>query len=215
MQSAIGFLDREEEDAIEPDLERDPHFLQSLLQFAVKIQKYRTGGDIIRWIPGDVPVFDRYEIKVNEPATDRTVNTPSREPEFEASEYCKLLHTLGNARLTSTRSQLMKPKTRDELDREPVDPWTDAIALLFNDVLFRPHPISSLADGVMRDDIASIDPSNRVHERPAAVLERNFGEFESMFGTSLAKYESSSHGDPDSFVHFQTQNLTSCTPSAF
>ena len=104
--------------------------------------------------------------------------------------------------MTSTRSQVMEPKTRDELDGEPFDPWTDAIAPLFNDVLFRPHPISSLAGGVTRDDIASIDPSNRVHERPAGVLKRKSGEFKSMYGTSLAKYESSGQGDPDSFVHF-------------
>ena len=61
-------------------------------------------------------------MKVNEPATDRTFNMPSREPDFEASEYCRLLHTLGDARMTATRSQLMEPKTHDELDREPVDP---------------------------------------------------------------------------------------------
>ena len=201
LQDAIAFLDREEEDAIEPDPERDPHFLQSLLPSAVKIQKDRT-GDIIRWIRGDAPVFDGDEIKVNEPATDRTVNTPSREPDFEVSEYCRLLHTLGDARVTSTRSQLMEPKTRDELDREPVDPWTDAMAPLFNDVFFRPHPISSLAGGVTREDIASIDLSNRVHERPAGVLKRKFGEFTSMYGTSLAKYELSGQGYPDSFVHF-------------
>lgn len=202
LQDAMNFLAREEEEENAADVESDPHFLQNLLPSAVEIEKNGSGVEIIGWLRGDVPVFESEEIKVKEPTTPGTANTSSREPDFEASEYYRSLHTLSDARMTSVGSQLMEPQTRDELDRECIDPWTDEIVPLFNDDLFKPHAISSLAGDVTRDDIASIDPSNRIHERPAGVLKRNFGDFKSIYGTSPAKYESSGQGDPDSFVHF-------------
>ena len=115
-----------------------------MLSSAVKIEKDKTGVETIRWLRGDAPVFDGDESKLNEPATVSAVSTPSREPNFEASKYCRLLHPQRDIRMTFARSQGMEPKPRDELDREPVDPWTDEIGPLLNDVLFRPDPISTL-----------------------------------------------------------------------
>ena len=58
------------------------------------------------------------------------------------------------------------------------------------------------AGGATRDDIASIDRSNKKHERPAGGPKRKFGEFKSMSRISLAKHKSSGEDDPDSLVHF-------------
>ena len=62
--------------------------------------------------------------------------TRYREPDFETIKFCYPLHVLNDTRMTIPRSMLMAPRTRAELDSEPVEVWTDSIAPLFNDALF-------------------------------------------------------------------------------
>lgn len=82
--------------------------------------------------------------------------------------------------MTTELSQVMKPKTREKLDQDPIDPWSDHITQLYNDISFKPNPASSVSGGVTRHDVSAINPSLRPYERSCGVLKRKFGEFKSL-----------------------------------
>jgi len=179
--------------------------LISIPPTVLKTKKSTQGIENIIWQRGDVPVFENGEVVPGLPTLQNERNeapTTTREPEFTGGEYCRLLHVLADSRMTTARAQLMEPRTRPELDGEPIDPWTDNIAPLFNDTTFQPRAVSVLAGGVTRADIISLDPSVRAYERDGGVLKRKFGSFKSVYGTCLSKYEASGQGDPEGFVYF-------------
>eukprot|EP00177_Eucheuma_denticulatum_P005710 GFKZ01010406.1.p1 GENE.GFKZ01010406.1~~GFKZ01010406.1.p1 ORF type:complete len:471 (+),score=76.14 GFKZ01010406.1:658-2070(+) len=169
----------------------------------VKITKQANGSELVQWLKGDCPVYDHGEIMVGEPElANAQVNTVTREPKFEASEYCRLLHVLADPRMTSARGLLMKPKPKKELDPSYTDPWTEHIAPLFNDQGFRPDPVDTLSGGVTFSDIDSIDPKRRHHEREGVFLGRRFREFCRLYDACLSEFEASRNGDSQSFVHY-------------
>lgn len=176
---------------------------------SVRVTKTITGEEKIFWGSEDVPIFNGKRLKSDflYRIPIKTLNVSgeafnAREPGFEASEYCRLLHVLPDARMTTARTQLTIPKSREELDTEHVDPWTDHIAPIFNDSMFKPDPVFTLSGGVTRSDIAAIDPVRRPYVRIAGVLSRKFVEFKSLYGNCLARYEASGHNEPDFFVRF-------------
>jgi len=160
------------------------HPLQLLRATFVKTSKSSDGAESIIWNRGDIPIFDNGDVLVREPVIEQelpeTVDAnlragaqpPTREPDFGASEFCCILHVLADTRITAARAQLMEPRTREELDGEPCEPWTDNIAPLFNDVSFKPQALSLFSGGVTRYDIASINPALRPYEREGGILKR-------------------------------------------
>lgn len=65
----------------------------------------------------------------------------NREAAFIASDYARLLHVLADTRLETARSLLMEPRSRQQLDQEPNDPWTSSVAPLFNDPSLEPEKL--------------------------------------------------------------------------
>ncbi|CDF35152.1 unnamed protein product [Chondrus crispus] len=177
--------------------------LRALPSTAVKIIRNRAGEDELQWVRGDKPRFEGSEVIVGEPnleITQESFDETQRQPNFEANEYCRLLHVLADSRMLVARAQMMEPRSRDELDGEFIDPWSDYIPPMYNDVNFKPEPCSSVCGGVTRDDIISIDPGQRKYERLAGTLKRKFGEFKSLYGTAVTRFEASGQGDPDGFA---------------
>ena len=190
-------------DYVEDGREGAPPFLASLQSTSVRVTKDIKGQEDFQWVRGDVPVFIKSEIIVGKPdiCQDQVV-CRTREPDFEASEYCRLLHVLADPRMTTARAQLMESRTRDELDSGNIDPWSDSISSLFNDVDFTPCPVEKLAGGVTRSDIMTINLRVRPYERQGGLLKRKFAEFKSLYGTCMSKYEASGQGGPEYFVCF-------------
>ena len=178
------------------------HTLHNLAATQVKIHKNAAGVEAIAWVRGDIPVFDGDEVKIGEPSLNQSNPAPCREPSFEASEYARILHVLGDTRMLTARQLLMEPRTRDELDGEPIDVWFEHVAPLFNEISFKPDAVAVLFGGVSRSDISTIDPSKRPYEREAGVLKKKFAAFKSEYGTCVSRYEASGQGDPDSFPDF-------------
>jgi hypothetical protein len=50
---------------------------------------------------------------------------------FTACDYKLLMHVLCDARMTSARQLIMRPKDKDDLDRAPVCIWSDHVAPLY------------------------------------------------------------------------------------
>eukprot|EP00177_Eucheuma_denticulatum_P002902 GFKZ01005218.1.p1 GENE.GFKZ01005218.1~~GFKZ01005218.1.p1 ORF type:complete len:238 (-),score=14.12 GFKZ01005218.1:831-1544(-) len=164
--------------------------LKLLSATVVKVDKTNLGVEEFTWQRGGKPVFnDQGTIREGEPTivdgvNSSTVLVTKCEPNFQASEYCRILHVLADARMTRARTQLMEPRTRAELDTEAVNPWTDHIDLQFNDESFTPVPSTILCDGVTRSDISSLKPNLRPYERDGGVLKRKLAELKSLYGTS-------------------------------
>lgn len=111
--------------------------LRSLPGAAGKMVKY-GGNEGIEWTRGDRPSFHGSNIRIGLPTVLVNGGTfiPERfvrRPDFEAVEFCCILHVSADSRMTLARAQLMKPRTRNELGSDLIGPWTDHIAMLFND----------------------------------------------------------------------------------
>lgn len=132
----------------------------------------------------------------------RTPPAGFRQADFECGEYGRLLHVLGDSRMAMACQRLMRPRTREELDAAPSDPWDDSISVLFNDVDFAPQSVRLLAGGVTRSDIDGVDPSQRPFERTAATLKTKWGQFKSLYGTCVTRFEASGQGDIENFRAF-------------
>jgi hypothetical protein len=73
-------------------------------------------------------------------------------PSFSASEHSRLLHVIIDARMKSARRLLLRPRDRDELDREPSDLGNVHISPLFNDLSFSILFFDNLSDGITLSD---------------------------------------------------------------
>lgn len=51
-----------------------------------------------------------------------TTPASTREPNFETSDFSRLLHVLADTKMLTEITLLMEPRTRAELESEPVDP---------------------------------------------------------------------------------------------
>ena len=97
----------------------------------VKVVKESNGAEGIHWSRGDIPVLEDENVLFSLPILREYREQDGkrqREPDFEASEFCRLLHVMNDSRMTTTRSMLMEPRTLAQLDSEPVDVWIDSIA---------------------------------------------------------------------------------------
>ena len=79
-----------------------------------------------------------------------------RKPDFEATEFCRILHDLAETRMTVVRTKLTVLHTRGELDAEVLDVCTDKIVPLFNDENSKSGRISTFS-GEQRKKISDID----------------------------------------------------------
>jgi hypothetical protein len=93
-----------------------------------------------------------------------------RAPAFTASEHARILHALIDASMTSARRLLSRPRDRDELDNEPVNPWDDHICPVFNDRSFAPACNELLCDDITASDVAGIEPLRVEQERTSSQL---------------------------------------------
>ena len=99
----------------------------------------------------------------------------------------------------------MEPRTQEELDSEPVVVWTDSNASLFNDATSRPTEFGGLAGGVAIADISGIHSGRATCICHGGVLKRNFGEFGSLCGTSLSRFQAYGQGDSEGFVYLASR----------
>jgi hypothetical protein len=53
-----------------------------------------------------------------------------RERAFTASAYARIMHVLCDARMTRAWQLIMRSRDNDDLDRAPVCPWSEHVALL-------------------------------------------------------------------------------------
>jgi hypothetical protein len=133
----------------------------------------------------------------------RENSCPTRTPAFTANEFVRLIHVLSYPRMTNALAQIMKPRSRADLDREAgsIDPWSLSIAPLFNDANFLPQNSVTLSAGVTRDDVKELNPS-RFFARNGSVLSRKFGELKSLYTLCCTNFKASGQSDPDSFPLF-------------
>lgn len=96
----------------------------------------------------------------------------------------------------------MDVRTREEMDAEVQDPWTVHISPLFNDITLKPNRVVTLSVYVTRSVVDSVNPCARPYERDALTLKRKFGEFKSLYGIKLGRYNAYGQGDPENFVNF-------------
>jgi hypothetical protein len=126
----------------------------------------------------------------------------TRSPIFSASEYARLLHVLVDARMTSARRLLSRPRDRDELDREPVNPWDVHMAPLFNDSRFAPVACKALCDGITAADVFGVDPSKLVHQRTSSQLSEKWAKLQSEYTKILDSFQRSGQHECDVFPRF-------------
>lgn len=88
---------------------------------------------------------------------------------FPTSDYCRLLPYISEQTMPSAWDSLMLPRTGQEIYIDYQDPWTDQIALLFNDEIFNPK-IDTLADGVTLSDNSDIDPAAVLCHREGGIF---------------------------------------------
>ena len=156
--------------------EYDNHSLYEMATTKVRMEKSLSGPEKVISIRGDVPAFHVEELEVGKTAliTVAPVEGNAKAPDFEASEYARILHLFIDTRMTTAVQHVMEPRTRDELGTAPIDPWYDHIAPPFNDDMFKPAAISNVCEGVTRADIATISRGKKVHEHDDGVLKRQF-----------------------------------------
>jgi hypothetical protein len=101
---------------------------------------------------------------------------------------------------------VMRPRDKDNLDRAPVCPWKDHVALLYNDINFQPDATEKFVDGICRDDLNAIDPSRLSVERTGGLLRRKWGELKSEYTIRVCQFEASGQGDSQDFPNVASGN---------
>lgn len=138
---------------------------------SVKIKNV-NGEERIKWGQVNVPVFRYGEVFVGKLKLVNNIEMAvagprfsARQPDFTNQDFFRFLHMLADCRITSPVQQLMHVKSREELDREFSDPWSDLITTLFNDENFQPARMAVPRGGVTSNVIESIDPTKFRHVR--------------------------------------------------
>lgn len=178
--------------------------IRNIKAVTVKVTKARfeSEEDTIEWKSGDVPRFNSDGGIVLASSETPYADQPIRQPPFQASEYCRLLHIFKDSRMTSVVEQIRRQFTRQELDAERGDPWTDQIAPLFNDLSFKSQKVAVFIGGVCRSDTENLDPAARPHVREGGFLSSKFSDFRAEYTTTLSRYTNTGQGDPDGFRNF-------------
>jgi hypothetical protein len=135
-------------------------------------------------------------------ASSQTGGASARSPPFTASDFCRLFHALIDGRMATARRLLTEPRDRDELDREPLDPW-ELIAEVFNSEDFKPDAIDELYNGVKAMDILDLDPSKAsCPDRASCTLSAKWGQFRKGYTRVLSNFTASGQNDPDVFPNY-------------
>lgn len=92
--------------------------------------------------------------------------------------------------------------SKDEPDRELVDPWFDSIGPLFNDEIFSQSYVSILRGDVKKSVVDKIDLSISRQKRDALTLSKKFADFKSQYGVEVAKYTAYGPRNHSGFVKF-------------
>jgi hypothetical protein len=122
-------------------------------------------------------------------------------PIFE-SEFCRLFHALIDGRMTTAQIMLTESRDREELDREPLDPWK-LIAELFNSESFKPDALNELCDVIKATYIPDIDPSIASYpDRASCTLSENWGQFRSAYTRVRRNFSASGRKYPDMCPNF-------------
>jgi hypothetical protein len=132
-------------------------------------------------------------------ASPQTGGASARSPPFTASDFCRLFHAFIDGRIATARRLLTEPRDRDELDREPLEPW-GLIAELFNSEDFKPDAIDELYNGVKAADILDLDPSKAsCPDRASCTLSAQWGQIWSGYTRVLSNFTASGQNDLDTF----------------
>jgi hypothetical protein len=90
--------------------------------------------------------------------------------------------------------------------RSPVCPWSDQVALVYNDINFLPVAIEKFVDGICRDDLNAIYPSGLSVERTGGLLRRKWAELKSECTIRVSQFKASGQGDSQDFPKFAGGN---------
>lgn len=133
-----------------------------------------------------------------------------RQPNFVANDHARLFHAMADPTMAEHRRRLCETRTRQEIDDGNYNPF-EKFAELYNDANFSPVPVASYANGILACDVSGITPSNLVHDRDGACLQRHWNSVKSGYTIQLAKFRESGQNTPDSWTSF-----SNCTtvPSA-
>jgi hypothetical protein len=129
-----------------------------------------------------------------------------RRPSFGVGELAHLLHTVTDPRISTARRLVCERRNREDLDAQPVCPWTDHIAPLFNGPHFKPDRITELSNGVTASDIATVDTSVGPFERDGSTLSAKYAELRSTYTVKLHSFQESGHKDNEDFPRFAAGN---------
>lgn len=94
----------------------------------------------------------------------------SRQPEFSANDYARLLDVIADTRMVNSWQLLIDVCSREQLDCEKQNPWSESFAPHFNDDGFKPQRVKMLRGGVLRSLIESINPTRENHTRNALFI---------------------------------------------
>lgn len=178
--------------------------IRDLPQTAVKFLKSGAGKDRVHWTSGDIPSYDEEgEIIPSDPPLhpdlgplQPSTNMADAETltDFEAEEYCRLLHVLADPSLSSHLQEL-------RISQADHRPWVQYVAPLFNDPRFQPAPVKSLSGGVSKNDIKGLLPLF-LQARDGEMLCNRFAEFKTLYRAAVRSYVSWGDDDQDTFSDY-------------
>lgn len=179
--------------------------LRHIPSTTVRSNRAAKKSESIDWIRGDLPSIQDGNIVVNVPNLSETqppicVSVDVTSLDFEAVEYCRLLHIPSDTRMTSAQQLLMECLDREQLDTEQVDPWSEQTTPLNNNSSFTPAAIHFVARGVTKSYICRLDRGQRPHVRDKRTLKRKLRQLKSAYGTCLSRHTNTIQGDPDAFA---------------
>jgi hypothetical protein len=135
-------------------------------------------------------------------ASIQTGGASARSPPVTASDFCRLFHALIDGRMATARRPLTEPRDRDELDREPLDPW-ELIAEVVNSEDFKPDAIDELYNVAKAMETLDLDPSKAsCPDRASCTLSAKWGQFRNGYTRVLSKFTASGQNDPEAFPNY-------------
>ena len=93
-------------------------------------------------------------------------------------------------------------RIRDELDREPEDPWSLLFGPHFSNPMFKPARVSQLGGGITADEIRAIDPGDLISQRSAAVLKKKWCEARFLYTAGYENIQQSGQNHESRFNHY-------------
>jgi hypothetical protein len=108
--------------------------------------------------------------------------------------------------MSTARRLLCERRSCEDLDGQPVCPWTDHISPFFNGPHCKPGRITELSTGVTSSDRATFDPGLGPFERGGSTLSSKYAGLRSAYPVKLRRFQESGHGDDEDFPRFAAGN---------